>query len=91
MTTIKLPANLRPLCDNQSSLAVDHAETVNEAVHQLVEQFPKLRDRLLTEEGDLLGHVSLFLNSTSVRDLQGLETSLPANSELLLVTALAGG
>lgn len=67
------------------------ADTVGQAIANLVEDFPPLKAQLLDEGGNLLNYVQLFVNENNIRDLDDLKTPLSDQDELLLVPALAGG
>ncbi|MFN7017719.1 MAG: molybdopterin-synthase adenylyltransferase MoeB [Fimbriimonadales bacterium] len=90
MPTIYIPTALRPYTDNQASLSVE-ASTVGEAVQKLTEAFPKLRQHLFKEDGQLRSFVNLYLGDRDVRHLQGLDTPLAPDAELTIVPSVAGG
>jgi molybdopterin converting factor small subunit len=90
MPTIYIPTALRPYADNQAQLTVE-AATVREAVERLTEAFPKLRQHLFKEDGQLRSFVNLYLGDEDVRHLQGLDTPLTPDSELTIVPSVAGG
>lgn len=90
MPVIVIPTALRAYTDNQTSLKVE-ASTVGEAIQQLAERFPKLRPHLFNEEGRLRSFINLYLGDEDVRHLQGLDTPLSENDELMIVPSVAGG
>ena len=88
--SIKLPANMRSLAGDKSEHTVE-AATAAAALDLVCVEYPELRDRLLTPEGELQSFVNIFLNGKNLRDLNGLKTELTHGAELLVVAALAGG
>lgn len=90
MPTIYIPTALRPYADNQAQLTME-ATTVREAVEKLTEAFPKLRQHLFKEDGQLRSFVNLYLGNEDIRHLQGLDTPLDPNAELTIVPSVAGG
>lgn len=88
--TIRIPANMRNLANGEPEVTVD-GSTVQEALDGLISKHPDLRARLLDESGDLQSFVNVFVDNRSIRELEGLKTSIAADSELLIVPALAGG
>ena len=90
MPTIYIPTALRPYADNYAQLTVD-AATVREAVEKLTEAFPRLRQHLFKEDGQLRSFVNLYLGDEDVRHLQGLDTPLTPDAELTIVPSVAGG
>ncbi|MFF0572524.1 MoaD/ThiS family protein [Streptosporangium saharense] len=67
------------------------AETVGGAIDWLVEAYPVLKPRVLAEPGRLVSWVNLYVGEHDVRALQGLDTVVPTNSEIIVLPALAGG
>ncbi|WP_344921042.1 MoaD/ThiS family protein [Streptosporangium oxazolinicum] len=67
------------------------AETVGDAVEWLVTAHPELEPRVLAEPGRLVSWVSLYLGADDIRDLDGLNTTVPPESEIVVLPALAGG
>ncbi|RME92646.1 MAG: MoaD/ThiS family protein [Candidatus Hydrogenedentota bacterium] len=90
MPVIKIPSQLRPQTDGQDSVQVE-GSTVGEAVKNLAEKYPALKDRLFDEKGELRRYINIYLGDEDIRFLDNLETSLEENSELALVPAIAGG
>jgi sulfur-carrier protein len=50
-----------------------------------------VRDLCLDERGELRRLVNVFVDSQDARGGEGLDTPLRADSEVLVVTAIAGG
>ena len=88
--SIKLPANMRGLAGDKATHEMN-AETVGEALKSLCEQFPGLEPRLLNDRGEVLSFVNVFVDSKNLRELDGEDTLLTENAEILIVAALAGG
>jgi molybdopterin converting factor small subunit len=87
-----LSSPLRPMAGGDSRVAVSiPSGTVADALTALWELHPGLRDRLLTEQGEMRPHVNLFLGSESIRYTGGLETSLPGDCEISILPAVSGG
>jgi len=85
-----LPAALASHCDGRRSFELE-AESVRDAVDSLTREAPQLKPHLIDSTGQLMPFVNLFVDNTQVRDLNQSEPKLSAGSELLLVSALAGG
>jgi molybdopterin converting factor small subunit len=45
--------------------AAAHGHTVGECLSDLVKQFPGIRQQLLDESGQLLGHIDVYINRES--------------------------
>jgi len=89
--TVKIPAPLRPLTQNQAEVVLESAATVGAAVDKLSTRFPGLRERLLDEKGALRRYINLFRNDTDVRSAGGLSATLNEGDRLSVVPAIAGG
>jgi molybdopterin synthase sulfur carrier subunit len=89
--TVKIPAPLRPLTQNQAEVLVEKAGTVKAAVDDLTRRFPGLKERLLDDKGALRRYVNIFRNDEDIRHGKMLETQLGDGDKLTIVPAIAGG
>ena len=90
MATISLPTPLRPYADKQSEIQV-HGETVGEALSDLTTKFPKLKQHLYAEDGNLRSFVNVYLNDEDIRFLQKGATTLTETDALSIIPSIAGG
>lgn len=88
--TVKIPAQLRPVVDNQATVQVDNGGTVSEVLDSLYEQFPDLQDRI-SENGELRRFVNVYVADEDIRFGDGLETVVNDGSEVTILPAVAGG
>ena len=88
--TIRIPTPLRPFTKGADEVQVRGA-TVAEALANLGEQCPGIRERVLDKEGRLRAFVNVFVGPKDVRTLQGLATTLEDGAVLSIVPAVAGG
>lgn len=65
--------------------------TVGEALSDLWMKHVGLRDRVLTEQGEVRPHVNVFVNGETVRREQVLRTSLDGDAEICIMPAVSGG
>jgi len=65
--------------------------TVEAALGQLWRLYPGLRDRILTEQGQVRPHVNVFVGSDSIRDTGGLATLVGDRAEIAIIPAVSGG
>lgn len=92
MITIELPKALGLSVDGESEVVVDEpCATVGEALAALGRRSPGVLDRLVDERGDVRMHVNVFRNGESIRFLDGLRTSTPDGSTILILAAISGG
>ncbi|MEV6287654.1 ubiquitin-like small modifier protein 1 [Kribbella sp. NPDC051770] len=87
---MKLPTVLQAFAGGNEKVAIE-ATTVGEAFAQLEREHPALRRRLTDEQGALRRHVNVYLGNDNIRDLDGLDTQLPDDAELLVLPSVAGG
>ena len=90
MAVIKVPSQLRAQTDGSDSVTVK-GSNVGEAVKNLVDQFPALKDRIYDENGTVRRYVNIYLGDEDIRFLDNLETGISDSSEISLVPAIAGG
>ena len=91
MADVHLPATLLPLfSDLPRRLDLD-AASVGEAVEQLEERWPGLRDRLCVpgpkSPAELRPHIHVYVD----RERAGLNTGLAARSRVDVIAAISGG
>jgi len=65
--------------------------SVQDALTCLWTRHLALRDRVVTERGELRPHIGLFVNGDHIRHLHGLETAMKAGDELTILPAISGG
>jgi adenylyltransferase/sulfurtransferase len=88
--TILVPGVLREYCGGRSQIAVS-APTVRAALEWLEREHPQLYPNVCDETGSVRRHVGLFVNSSHIRDLNGLDTRLSPGDALIILPAVSGG
>jgi hypothetical protein len=56
-----------------------------------VHSTPGIRDRVLTEQGEIRQHVNVFVGNNKSRSSGGLSAPVPDGGEILIVLAIRGG
>jgi molybdopterin converting factor small subunit len=87
---VRMPTILRPHVGGVSSVKAT-GTTVGEIFDGLVQQYPALKDHLISPAGDLHRFVNVYLNGRDVRYLDGLSTPVGERDEIRLLPAIAGG
>src|SRR5262249_25486117 len=64
---------------------------VGDALAALWALHPGVRDRVVTEQGEVRPHVNVFVGVESIRFTGGLETPLRDGAEISIVPAVSGG
>jgi len=87
-----IPGPLRELAGNRGTVRVDgQARSVSEALSLLWEDSPAVRDRLITELGEVRPHINIFVDGESIRDRSGLRTPVRDGAEICILPAVSGG
>ena len=87
-----IPGPLRELAGNRGEVRVDGgAGSVSDALSLLWGTCPGVRDRVLTELGEVRKHVNIFVDGESIRDADGLRTKVRDGAEIVILPAVSGG
>ena len=90
--TVHIPGPLRDFSHQRGEVQLPGSPaTLLEALQLLWATYPGLRDRLLTEEGQLREHINIFIGEEHVRYTGGLMSPVAAGSEISIVPAISGG
>src|SRR5216117_4346322 len=87
---ILIPTPLRQYAGNQNAVQVE-AESVREALDDLVERHDQLRRHLFAEDGRLRNFVNVYVNEEDIRYFAADGTSLKAGDTISIVPSIAGG
>jgi len=64
---------------------------LGQAINELEQRYPGIRDRILDERGEVLRFVNIFVDEQDIRFLAGLQTPLGSGAQVSIVPAMAGG
>jgi MoaD family protein len=88
--TLFVPGVLRDCCEGAPELSLS-ASSVRVAFDQLAERYPALHRSICDETGAVRRHVNVFVNTSNVRDLEGLDTALAPGDVVMILPAVSGG
>ena len=88
--TIHVPTMLRACCAGASQLSL-LAPSVRAALEYLERSYPLLYRSICDETGAVRRHINLFVNTSDVRDREGLDTELVPGDILTILPAVSGG
>ncbi|MDA8395840.1 MAG: MoaD/ThiS family protein [Candidatus Dormibacteraeota bacterium] len=88
--TLVLPTALREAAGGLPELEIAEG-TVRSALDLLAGTMPLLERRVRDEQGRVRPHIRLYLGSSDIEDLQGLDTMVGAGSRLYVIPAVSGG
>ncbi len=88
--SVLIPGPLRDYCGGASQLDVS-APTVRAALEDLERRHPALYRNVCDETGKVRRHINVFVNSSHMRDLGGLDTPLSPGDVVTILPAVSGG
>lgn len=90
--TFHIPGTLRPFTDGEGTVVLEgSARTVREALEVLFARHPGVRDRVLTELGEVRPHVNVFVGDKSTRSCGGLDAPVTVDAPISIIPAVSGG
>jgi len=87
MAEVHLPSTLAPLFPELPRRLELEAATVAEAIAQLDERWPGLKDRLCEPGPSLRRHINVYVD----RERAGLDATLDESSRVDVIAAISGG
>ncbi len=90
MATVILPAPLRPFAAGRKEVDVT-GRTVADALGDLMQQHPGLRQHVFDERGELRAFVHLFVDGEELENAAHNPAPLGAETRLTLLPSIAGG
>ena len=87
---IQVPGALRAYCQGASELRLS-APSVGAALEELERRHPELYRGICDETGAVRRHLGVFVNTSHIRDLEGLDTALLPGDVVTILPAVSGG
>ena len=89
--TVHLSGYLKPFSGGETEIALTgEYATLGDVLDSLWQRHLSLRDRVLTETGDIRQHVNIFVGSDDVKRLKGLQTAVKTG-DIHIFNAVSGG
>lgn len=89
--TVHLSGYLKPFSGGETELRLaGEFSNVGDVLETLFERHRALRDRVLTEQGEIRRHVNIFVGSKDVKRSNGLQTEL-SGKDIHIFNAVSGG
>ena len=88
--TIHVPPPLRERCGGDSKLFLS-ADSVRAALDQIEQTHSWLYQGICDETGAVRRHINVFVNTSNIRDEQGLDTPVGHGDIITIVPAVSGG
>ncbi len=89
---VTIPGPLQELARNRRQVRIKgEVRSVSDALSLLWNECPGVRDRVLTERGDVRQHINIFVDGESIRDIDGLSSAVRDGAEIVILPAVSGG
>jgi len=85
-----VPGPLRVYCNGAPEVQLS-ARNVRAAFEELERRYPALHRGICDETGAVRRHIGVFVNSSHVRDREGLDTPLVPGDVVIILPAVSGG
>jgi sulfur-carrier protein len=90
--TFRIPGPLRVYCGGVPRVEIESSPaTLREAFEALYRECPAVRDRLVTETGQLREHINVFVGTENTRFTGEFATPLPPDTQISILPAVSGG
>jgi sulfur-carrier protein len=87
-----IPGTLTSMTDGRRQVDVEVSDgTLRNALEALFAAYPAIRDRVLTEQGEIREHVNVFVGNAAARSTGGLATPVADGAEISIIPAISGG
>jgi len=87
-----IPGPLRSMTGGRSRVDIETSGgTLHDVLDALFATYPGIRDRIMTEQGEVREHVNLFVGQTLAHTAGGLATPLTDGVEISIIPAISGG
>jgi sulfur-carrier protein len=87
---VYIPTPFRRATNNEARVTLE-AASVQHALDGLEARYAGLKGLVRDEQGRVLRHVNIYVNSEAVDAVDGLGTALKDGDEIAIIPALAGG
>jgi molybdopterin synthase sulfur carrier subunit len=90
--TFLIPGPLRSFADGRREVRIEESPaTLAGALEILCGKCPGIRDRILTEQGQIREHINVFVGKEDIRYTGGLKTPVADGAEISIFPAISGG
>lgn len=90
--SVRIPTILRTYTGGEANVEVDPSEaTLGGVIDTLEASYPGIKQRLVSDTGEMRRFINFYINDDDVRFLEGLATPTPDGVQISIVPAVAGG
>ena len=88
----KLFANFAEIAgEREIEIRMESVVTIEDALEDLFDQIPKLRELVMNEQGRVLNHVQVLCNGEEMRGEKFSQMALENDDELAIIPPMSGG
>ena len=85
-----LPSPLRSYAGGASELECN-ASNLKALVSEINESHPEFRNRICDDNGEIKSYFNVYIDGEDSRHLNGMDSQIEGNAEVVIVAAVAGG
>lgn len=87
-----IPGPLQGFAGGRKEVRVDGAaSSIAAALELLWAECPGVRDRVMTERGEVRPHINIFIDGENIRFSGGVDSPVRDGAEIFILPALSGG
>ena len=87
---VRVPGPLESVTGGKRIVEAEGA-TVSEVLQRLSEAYPGLRERVVSDNGEIHRFINVYLNDEDIRFIEGIQTPVKDGDTLAILPAVAGG
>jgi len=88
--TVRVPTPLQKVTGGKSEVETT-GSSIKEALENLEKEYPGVRERLYSEEGELRRFINIYVNEEDIRFLDSENTPIKDGDVISVIPAIAGG
>jgi proteasome lid subunit RPN8/RPN11/molybdopterin converting factor small subunit len=88
--TVRLPGALRDAVGGENKVTAT-GRTLDEVFDDIERRHPGFRSRVVDEDGRIKTYVNVYIGDADARTSGGLSAPVPADAEVMVIPAMAGG
>jgi molybdopterin synthase sulfur carrier subunit len=88
--TVRVPTPLQKLTNGNSEVSAT-GSNVKDALADLEKNYPGLRERLYSDDGELRRFINIYINEEDIRFLDSENSALKDGDVISIIPAIAGG
>ncbi len=88
--TVRVPTPLQKLTGDKSEVSAE-GKTIREILDNMEGNYPGIKERLYSEDGELRKFINIYINEEDIRFLQSDDTEVNDNDVISIIPAIAGG